>query len=495
MDSSEITNNTAWGNGWGTTDTVRGGIVLRCKKSDYNHIEYNNASNNVGWYGIWVRGNYNNITNNTANDCNTGIKLDVGDGADYNEVSYNTACGNTIADIWTCDGNPPPGIGCCGNYGIDNTCDVCINCGGCNAIYCNFSCQPIFPCDVNGNKITEPFWPEDKVYVCGVNLTEGTEYKLWIQEHPVTEGDGLVTDEDPSECEATCDGGEKQEKVTVVADGTFGGPVAVWDIGPDSYAKRSLYHDWDVVADNQAGTVGTYNTADDEKCEFDVELPQVKNLSINTNRTLADGTLVGISTIELTWEGRACEYHVYICHGFPCDWADSWPCYPGQNVSGTSWIDTNCDLPYSDPIYTTPKQRYYKVVNAGEEATELTQWGEVVGKYDARVHCERTLLSVPCATKKPEINEVLKYSLWPGTRLTGGNNAISADNVERQPDDTCPAEKAWLVDVGNPQYDGKWYTGSSPSTLTLPSDRGFKIYVKSGHTMPTNVTLRLFYEG
>jgi len=337
------------------------------------------------------------------------------------------------------------------------------------------------------------------VYVCGVNLTEGTEYKLWIQEHSVTEGDGLVTGEDPSECEATCDGGEKQERVTVAADGTFGGPVAVWDIGPDSYANRLLYHDWDVVADNQAGTVDTYNAADDEKCEFEVELPQVWNLSINTNQTLCANR-----TIELSWEGRAYAYDIYISFVFPVDWSDLgqvwWPhwCHEVNashfGTSNTSWKDITCDLPYSDPIYATPEQRYYKVVNAGESPGE---WGEVVGKYDARVHCERTLLSVPCATKKPEINEVLKYSLTRAgvTRLTGSNTAISADEVQRQPDDSCLMELAWLVDVGNPQYDGKWYTGSSPSTLTLPSDRGFKIYVKSGHTRPTNVTLRLFYEG
>ncbi|MCK4734749.1 MAG: DUF3344 domain-containing protein [Methanophagales archaeon] len=203
------------------------------------------------------------------------------------------------------------------------------------------------------------------------------------------------------------------------------------------------------------------------------------NIDINTSKELA---LAG--KVQITWDGSADAYDIYVTDNYATGFDDT-PTV--EDVTTTYWDDTNA---YSSPIYNvTPWARYYKVVNANESAGA---YSEVVGKYDVRVHCTRTLLSVPHATKKPEINEVLKYSLWPDTRLTGGGSEDSADNLERQPEDVCPVETAWLVDVGNPQYDGKWYTGSDPSTIILPSDRGFKVYIR--HTKPTNVTLRLFLD-
>ncbi|MEA1894936.1 MAG: right-handed parallel beta-helix repeat-containing protein [Euryarchaeota archaeon] len=140
----DITHNHAWENGHGTTDTIRGGIVLRCMMSNENFIAYNNASNNVGCcdhlgndvgHGIYVGGSNNTIFDNIANN-NTasGICMGRSDGSDYNNVSSNTACGNkgcccfNRADIGACEGAGPAPMGCCGNYGTNNTCDICLNC-------------------------------------------------------------------------------------------------------------------------------------------------------------------------------------------------------------------------------------------------------------------------------------------------------------------------------------------------------------------------------
>ena len=154
LSRSDITHNHAWENGGGSGvmgDDVHGGIILRCMLSNENFVAHNNASNNGRGgnygYGIYVGGSNNTIFNNTAND-NTasGICMGRSDGSDWNDVSSNTACGNKgnccggRADIGTCNGGGPAPDGCCGNYGDENTCDICFNCGGCNNILCPYHC-------------------------------------------------------------------------------------------------------------------------------------------------------------------------------------------------------------------------------------------------------------------------------------------------------------------------------------------------------------------
>jgi hypothetical protein len=145
LDNCTITHNNATENGGGAgiSDDIQGGIILRCKKSNYNFIAYNNASNNGGatnyGYGIYVGGSNNIIWKNTARS-NTadGISMGRSDGSDYNNVSNNTACCNGRADIGTCGGG---GIdGCCFNYGDGNICDILRNCDGCNDIKCPYHC-------------------------------------------------------------------------------------------------------------------------------------------------------------------------------------------------------------------------------------------------------------------------------------------------------------------------------------------------------------------
>jgi len=107
----------------------------------------------------------------------------------------------------------------------------------------------IFSCDSDGNPMDQ-FAPGETVYVTGTNLIESIGYKLWIQDGAVCEGDALDTGEDPSNA---------QESVNTDGSGTL--PVtAIWTIDPGAAVTYTRYN---IVTDNQAGVVGTYNASSD----------------------------------------------------------------------------------------------------------------------------------------------------------------------------------------------------------------------------------------
>jgi|GEM_PF-3067874 len=325
---------------------------------------------------------------------------------------------------------------------------------------------PLRSCDAISTEKYE-FWPDDGVYAKGCGLLSNTQYKLWIQNATVNEGDALDAGEDPSGV---------QETVTTDTNGNFG-PILIWSIPSDSLANRLLYRDYNIVADNQgSGTAGTYHDADDSIIDFEVELPQVWNLSINTNRTLAEQ-----NQIELTWEGRAYAYDIRTSGQFPCA-GDAWGS-GAWDVADTCWInDANSSSPYSDPIYATPVETYYKVVNAGED---IGEWGEVVGKYDVNLAVKDAWISVPHQVKVTDISEVLKYSHWPGVRLEGGSPG-TADFVFVISADGSSTSNARLM------AGGSWY-----GAVDLQSNKAFHILTEKGiYQGPNaNVTLRLFLEG
>ena len=106
-------------------------------------------------------------------------------------------------------------------------------------------------CNSSGYEINQ-FAQGETVYVKATGLPPNTNYKIWIQDNPITDGKVLDTNEDPS---------NSQESVTSNANGNLiDQPVSIWAIlsGADSH------HEYDIVLDNQdSGTVGTYNAADD----------------------------------------------------------------------------------------------------------------------------------------------------------------------------------------------------------------------------------------
>lgn len=142
LDESEITHNKVWGNGNGAgiTDTVRGGIILRCMKSNnntiaYNHVYDNHLSGAYG-YGIFVGGGsnlirYNIVTGNSKH----GISMARSDGSYNNELYGNTVCENGVYDVSTC-------TECYGNHGDENTCDTTSNYDDQGTTGCTYDCSP-----------------------------------------------------------------------------------------------------------------------------------------------------------------------------------------------------------------------------------------------------------------------------------------------------------------------------------------------------------------
>lgn len=123
LHNAEITENHAYRNG-------QGGIILRCKKSDENLIENNNASGNYG-DGIFIGGKNNTIRNNIVKNNLAGFRIsshdvvgdgdgiDIGrsDGSFDNKLFDNIICGNEGTDIDTFGPNSK-------TTGEKNTCDT-----------------------------------------------------------------------------------------------------------------------------------------------------------------------------------------------------------------------------------------------------------------------------------------------------------------------------------------------------------------------------------
>ena len=107
--------------------------------------------------------------------------------------------------------------------------------------------KALISCDASGNP-KDSFAPGECVYVKGINLEPNTEYKIWIQPEPVTNGKTLNPSDDPS--------GE-QETVITNDKGEFG-PVAIWCIDANATAT---YQKWDIIADK--GGDGIYSSSYD----------------------------------------------------------------------------------------------------------------------------------------------------------------------------------------------------------------------------------------
>jgi hypothetical protein len=111
--------------------------------------------------------------------------------------------------------------------------------------------QPVITSCNSGGTETNTFAPGESVYVKGSGLESSTQYKIWLQDNPVNEGDSLATEEDDS---------GSQETVTTDGSGNFG-PTTIWAI---SGGASITHHEYDIVIDNQeSGIVGTYNAASD----------------------------------------------------------------------------------------------------------------------------------------------------------------------------------------------------------------------------------------
>ena len=126
-------------------------------------------------------------------------------------------------------------------------------------------------CDVDGNEKNEFKAGEDVYVKSGGGFEPGAEYKIWIQDDPVIEGDSLDPSEDPS---------GSQESITIKTDGTGGfDPILIWSI-----PKKIRKHTYDIVIDkqNDGESTGIYNNASDgiDGANGGFVTPKIRNIPI-----------------------------------------------------------------------------------------------------------------------------------------------------------------------------------------------------------------------
>ena len=101
-------------------------------------------------------------------------------------------------------------------------------------------------CDIDGNEVDQ-FAPGESIYVKATGLTKNKDYKIWIQNDPVIEGDSLILGENPPSAETP---------KNVTTDKTIGnfGPTLIWSIPLDAPVT---HHGYDIVADRQKTGINT----------------------------------------------------------------------------------------------------------------------------------------------------------------------------------------------------------------------------------------------
>ena len=197
--------------------------------------------------------------------------------------------------------------------------------------------------------------------------------------------------------------------------------------------------------------------------EFGVGMPN--NLNINTSITLN-------GDVNISWGGVVPPggYDIYIANSRPN--FGTTPAATGITVN--HWIDANAG--------DHPKQRYYKVADNGINPGVVT-----AGYYNTTVDFgyepDFMVLAVPCVVTATGINDVLKYNHAPGQRLDGSGMPWQRDYVRAQ----NPTTGDWQVSRLSA-------TGTWDPSVDLPSDIGFRVYIKPGHALPTNVVYRMLME-
>lgn len=117
--------------------------------------------------------------------------------------------------------------------------------------------------------------------------------------------------------------------------------------------------------------------------------------------------------------------------------------------------------------------RYYRVALTG--TTSFT--ANILGKFDIPVAVGLNEISLPLVPFDASIASVI------GRQVTGANNSYDADRIWKyNPLVQSNYDIAWLVGGVGPPYDGQWYTGNYPTTLSIEADEGFILQIREGHS-------------
>ena len=192
-------------------------------------------------YDIKIGDVYNDGTNRiVSGDSDEAVKIytwNTGTSS-WDSFTVDDAAGSAVLEVTSGDAD---------NDGLNET---VVGTNGTSGNIFMYEAPTIISCDINGNEINQ-FAPGETVYVKGDALDAGTNYKIWIQLDPVSEGESIVEAEDPSTT--------KGDDVTTDAQGDFPATL-IWSIPEGAAVTNTPY---DIVVDNLDGTVGTYNAADD----------------------------------------------------------------------------------------------------------------------------------------------------------------------------------------------------------------------------------------
>ena len=232
-----------------------------------------------------------------------------------------------------------------------------------------------------------------------------------------------------------------------------------------SVPASAEYGSWGRVKLSISGEVsdgGTYTGAngivyggpDTHEATDVLTLEGLKDLKINRD----DST----GFIYLSWTGGALD--IYSMQGtYDATFA-------GQIKEGTA---------ESSPFYCVSlqakdgKTRYYRVAPTGT----TSYLPQVMGKFDVPVRVGLNELSSPLVLYQNDLSHIV------GRQASGESNATTADRIWRyNPAVQGGYDIAWLVDKVNPTYNGKWFTGNAPTTLTIGTDEGYILEIRTGHT-------------
>jgi Squalene-hopene cyclase C-terminal domain/Thrombospondin type 3 repeat/Prenyltransferase and squalene oxidase repeat len=130
--------------------------------------------------------------------------------------------------------------------------------------------------------------------------------------------------------------------------------------------------------------------------------------------------------------------------------------------TSTSWTD---DGSMTGDHPSTVQQRYYKVI------LESIDSENTVGMFRITAQEGMNLISLPLIPFSMALENVI------GSQVTGADNEGDADRLWVW--NGTNYEFAWLVEGVGPPYDGQWYTGNSPTTITLDADQGAWMQIKN----------------
>ncbi|MEE9463340.1 MAG: hypothetical protein V3V53_15995, partial [Bacteroidales bacterium] len=187
--------------------------------------------------------------------------------------------------------------------------------------------------------------------------------------------------------------------------------------------------------------------------------PTIFNFSI-TNIT-QDWKVTDHITIE--WESVSdLEYQIALKD----DYMDAFSVVDAVTASGesTSWTD---DGSMTGTHPSAVHQRYYKVIQDGVDSQN------VVGMFRVTVQDGMNLISLPLIPFSTTLADCI------GIQTTGADNEGASDRIWVW--NGTNYEFAWQVGETGTDFDGQWFTGNIPTTITLGADQGAWVQIRPGY--------------